>query len=269
MSGQTGLRAIITLLTDFGSRDEYVACLKGVILGINPAAVLVDLSHEVLPQDIRAGAFILAAAAPYFPPGTIHLAVVDPGVGTGRRALAARTRGQFWVGPDNGLFHLILAGRADLEVVSLENPVYFLPQVSATFHGRDLLAPVAAHLSLGVELSQLGPAVTDPVRLPWPEPLVSEKLMRGEIIYVDRFGNLVSNIAAAVLHSWLREGNFRLRAGKAALTRLHRTYGEAAPGEMVALMGSHGYLEIACALGSAARKLKAGVGLTLEVTREP
>jgi S-adenosyl-L-methionine hydrolase (adenosine-forming) len=268
MAGQTSPRGIITLLTDFGSRDEYAACLKGVILGINPAAVLVDLSHEVPPQDIRAGAFILAAVAPYFPPGTIHLAVVDPGVGSGRRALAARARGRFWVGPDNGLFHLILAGRDDLEVVSLENPAYFLPQVSATFHGRDLFAPVAAHLSLGVELSQLGPAVNNPVRLTWPEPLVSEKLMRGEIIYVDRFGNLVSNIAASVLNSWLRRGNFHLQAGKATLTRLHRTYEEAAPGEVVALVGSHGYLEIACVLGSAARKLKAGVGLTLEAIQE-
>ena len=259
--------AIITLLTDFGTRDEYVACMKGVILGLNPAVVLVDLSHEVPPQDIPAGAFILAAAAPYFPPGTLHLAVVDPGVGTGRRALAARSRGQFWVGPDNGLFHLIFAGQSDLELVSLENPAYFLPQVSATFHGRDLLAPVAAHLSLGVELRRLGPAFTDPVRLPWPEPVFTDALIRGEIIQVDRFGNLVSNIAVGDFQTWLRGGNFQLRMGPVGLTRLHRTYGEAAPGEVLALLGSHGYLELACAGDSAAGRLQAGVGLPLGIRR--
>ena len=258
---------IITLLTDFGTRDEYVACLKGVILGINPQAVLVDLSHEVPPQDIQAGAFILAAAAPFFPPGTIHLAVVDPGVGTGRRALAARGRGQVWVGPDNGLFHLIFAGRTDLELVSLENPAYFLPQVSATFQGRDLFAPVAAHLSLGVELGRLGPAFADPVRLPWPEPVLTATIIRGEIIQVDRFGNLVSNIAAGAFQAWLGGGDFQLTVGPIRLTRLHRTYGEAAPGEVLALMGSHGYLELACAGDSAAGRLQAGVGLPLELRR--
>jgi S-adenosylmethionine hydrolase len=274
MAGRTGTtakntpKAIITLLSDFGVRDEYVACLKGVILGLNPRVVLVDLSHEVPPQHIRSGAFLLAAAAPYFPPGTIHLAVVDPGVGTGRRALAARGRGQLWVGPDNGLFHLVFFGQTtDLEVVSLENPAYFLPQVSATFHGRDLFAPVAAHLSLGVDLRRLGPVITDPVRLPWPEPVLSPEVLRGEIIHVDRFGNLVSNIPAALFRTWRQGEDFRLRAGPLVLTRLRSTYGEAAPGEMLALAGSHGYVEIACAGGGAAARLKAGLGLPVEIRR--
>lgn len=256
---------IITLLTDFGTRDEYAACLKGVILGINPQAVLVDLTHEVPPQDIQTAALVLAAAAPYFPPGTIHLAVVDPGVGTARRGLAACGRGQLWVGPDNGLFHLIFAGRTDFEIVSLENPAYFLPQVSATFQGRDLFAPVAAHLSLKADLSALGPAITDPVRLPWPEPLFTPEIIIGEVIHVDRFGNLISNIAAADFFSWLRSGDFRLKVGPAVLTRLHRTYGEVAPGELLALVGSHGYLEIACSQESAAARLAAGAGLPLEI----
>jgi len=259
---------IITLLTDFGSRDEYVACLKGVILGLNPQAVLVDLSHEVPPQDIQAGALVLAAATPYFPPGTINLAVVDPGVGTGRRGLAARGRGQFWVGPDNGLFHLIFAGQTDIDIVSLENPVYFLPQVSPTFQGRDLFAPVAAHLSLGVELPRLGPTVTDPVRLPWPEPFFTAAILRGEIIYVDRFGNLVSNIAADAFHSWLKGENCQIKVGPVTLTRLHRTYGETAPGEVLALVGSHGFLEIACARGSAAARLRVAVGQPLNIRRQ-
>ena len=268
MAANTGVRAIITLLTDFGSRDAYAACMKGVILGLNPQAVLIDLSHEVPPRDIRAGAFILAGAAPYFPPGTIHLAVVDPGVGAGRRGLAARGRGQFWVGPDNGLFHLIFAGRSDIEIVSLENAAYFRPQISATFHGRDIFAPVAAHLSLGVELGRLGPAITDPVRLPWPEPVFTADNIRGEIIYVDRFGNLVSNITAGAFHDWLKGGNFQLKVGPERLTRLHRTYGEAATGALLALMGSHGYLEIACVGGSAAGRLQAGVSLPLEIRRD-
>jgi S-adenosyl-L-methionine hydrolase (adenosine-forming) len=269
MARGAGSRAFITLLSDFGVQDEYAACLKGVILGLNPQAVLVDLTHAVPPQNIRAGAFVLAAAAAYFPPGTIHLAVVDPGVGTSRRGLAAFGRGQFWVGPDNGLFHLIFAGRREFKIVSLENPDYFLPQVSPTFHGRDLFAPVAAHLSLGVELGLLGPPVTDPVRLSWPEPSVSAALIRGEIIHVDRFGNLVTNIAAGVWHAWLKgaEPKFRLQVGRRTLARLGRTYGEASPGELLALVGSHGYLEIALAGGSAADRLRVGTGLSVAVRR--
>jgi hypothetical protein len=268
MSTDSGAAALITLLSDFGARDEYAACLKGVILGLYPRAALVDLTHEVPPGDIPAGAFVLAAAAPYFPPGTIHLAVVDPGVGTSRRALAARGRGQFWVGPDNGLFHLAFAGRRDIEIVSLEDPAYFLPRVSATFHGRDIFAPVAAHLSLGMDLKRLGPGLTDPVRLPWPEPVFTPELIKGEIIHVDRFGNLVSNITVEAFRSWLRGDDFRLHAGPVVLTRLLRTYGEAAPGEVLALVGSQGCLELACARGSAAERLGAGLSLPVEIRRE-
>ena len=167
-------------------------------------------------------------------------------MGTGRRALAARGRGQFWVGPDNGLFHLIFAGQAAIStIVSLENPAYFLPQVSATFHGRDIFAPVAAHLSLGVDLDGLGPAVTDPVS-PLAGAGVHGRSIQGEIIHVDRFGNLVSNVPAERLPRLVERG-WRLQGGPLTLTRLGRTYGEAAPGEMLALVGSHGYLEIACA----------------------
>ena len=196
------VRPIITLLTDFGTRDAYVASMKGVILGLNREAVLVDLAHDLPPQDVRAGALVLLGAAPYFPPGTIHLAVVDPGVGGPRRALAARCRGQFWVGPDNGLFHLIFSQEMELSIVSLENPQFFRPRVSATFHGRDIFAPVAAHLSRGADLAQLGPTVTDPVALDFPSPVFTPEVVRGEIIYADRFGNLVSNVRAEELRTW-------------------------------------------------------------------
>jgi S-adenosylmethionine hydrolase len=261
-------RPVITLLTDFGTQDAYVGSMKGVILGLNPEAALVDLSHDLPPQDVVAGALVLAAAAPYFPAGAIHLAVVDPGVGSRRRALAARCRGQFWVGPDNGLFHLVFKASPDLRMVSLEDPAYFLPTVSATFHGRDILAPVAAHLSLGVELSRFGPAVTDPVSLDLPEPAFGPEEIRGEIVYVDRFGNLVSNLAASDLKDWLGDRKFCLQVGPLRLRGLARTYSEANPGEFLALLGSHGYLEIACVRDSAARRLGGGLGVTVEIHRE-
>jgi S-adenosylmethionine hydrolase len=260
--------AIITLLTDFGTRDAYVASMKGVILGLNPQAVLVDLTHEIPPQDVRAGALVLAAAAPYFPPGTIHLAVVDPGVGSRRRALAARARGQFWVGPDNGLFHLIFTGQTGAEIVALKNPAFFRPQGSATFHGRDVFAPVAAHLSLGVNLAHLGPRISDPLWLHFPAPEFHPGKVRGEIIYVDRFGNLVTNLAAAELQDWLGGRTPRLQLGGLILRGLARTYVDVAPGEFLALVGSHGFLEVACNQDSAANRLGAGVGLVVEIWKE-
>jgi S-adenosylmethionine hydrolase len=259
------VRALITLLTDFGTGDAYVASMKGVILSLNPDAVLVDLSHEVPPQDVRAGALILAAAAPYFPPNTIHLAVVDPGVGSARRALAAYCRGCFWVGPDNGLFHLIFCQASPLSIISLEDPVFFRPQVSATFHGRDIFAPVAAHLSLGVHLNRCGPRISDPVSLKWPEPKFSQEAIRGEIIYVDRFGNLVTNVRDSLMSAWQREPRISFRVGPVTIQGLSRTYADVSPGEFLALVGSHGFLEIACAMDNAAWRLKAGVGLTVEI----
>ncbi len=262
-------RPLITLLTDFGARDAYVASMKGVILSLNPAVTLVDLSHEVDPQDVRAGALILAEAAAYFPPGAIHLAVVDPGVGSRRRALAARCRGHYWVGPDNGLFHLIFRRAADLAVVSLTNPAYFRPRVAATFHGRDIFAPVAAHLSLGVDLAAFGPRVTDPVALNFPDPVFTPAAIKGEIIRVDRFGNLVSNVPAADLTAWLGRDRLHLRVGSLLFQGLSQTYTDAAPGEFLALTGSHGFLEIACAQGDAARRLQAAVGLPLEIRKTP
>jgi len=265
-------RPIITLLTDFGTKDHYAATLKGVILGLNPEVILVDLSHEVPPQDITAGAFVLAEAAPYFPPDTIHLAVVDPGVGTHRRGLAARCRGQYWVGPDNGLFHFVFAGQLpgssppgesgpECTIVSLETPSFFRPQISTTFHGRDVFAPVAAHLSLGVELGQLGPVLRTPVPLPLPEPEFTGEVARGQVIYIDRFGNLITNLPGETFLRWLGDRTlFRLQVAGVVLRRLSPTYAEVGPGEPLALLGSHGYLEIAVNRGNAASLLKARVG---------
>jgi hypothetical protein len=258
-------RPIITMLSDFGTRDAYVAAMKGVILGINPEVRLVDLTHEVPPHDIAAAAFVLAAAAPFFPEGTIHLAVVDPGVGSARRGLAAQARGQFCIGPDNGLFHFLFRHAPDLSVVSLENPAFFLPKVSATFHGRDIFAPAAAHLSMSLDLENLGPAISDPVLLPFGKPVFDGDLVEGEIVYVDRFGNLVSNIEWDDLVRWLDGGELRLEIKGLALNRLSRTYADGAPGEVLALGGSHGYLEIACNRANAADSLQAGRGTPISI----
>jgi S-adenosylmethionine hydrolase len=260
-------RHIITLLTDFGNQDPYVGAMKGVILSLNPEAVLVDLTHEVPPQDTIAGAFLLSEATPYFPPGSIHVAVVDPGVGTPRRALAAWAREQFWVGPDNGLFHLVFHKSPVLDLVSLENSEYFRGSVSRTFQGRDIFAPVAAHLSLGTPLQALGPFVTDPLALPWPEPSITPEAVRGEIVYVDGFGNLISNIRGSDLMAWLAEKSHVIILGSLTVKGLSSTYGDAAVGEFLALVGSHGYLEIACAGGNAARRLGMGKGRSLAVIR--
>ncbi len=260
-------RPIITLLSDFGTSDPYVAAMKGVILSIQPEATLVDLTHEVPPQDIIAGAFLLAGAAPYFPPRTIHLAVVDPGVGTQRRALAARARGQFWVGPDNGLFHLVFLKSGSLDIVSLEDPHYFRESVSPTFHGRDIFAPVAAYLAHGTPLSAFGPSLSDPTALPWPQPTYTPEAVRGEIVYVDGFGNLVSNIRGSDLMAWLGEETYVVILGSLTLKTLARTYGDVPHKEFLALVGSHGYLEIACSLGNAARRLGMGKGRSLAVVR--
>lgn len=260
-------RPVITLLTDFGTRDPYVAAMKGVILALHREATLVDLTHEVAPQDVVAGAFILAEATPFFPPGTIHVAVVDPGVGTQRRALAARALDSFWVGPDNGLFHLVFQESETLDLVSLENPRYFRESVSPTFQGRDIFAPVAAHLALGIPLHNFGPSITDPEVLPWPRPLFTPDAVRGEIVYADAFGNLLSNIKGSDLITWLGEKSCVIILGSLTLEGLSRTYGDVLVGQFLALIGSHGYLEIACAQGNAAQRLGVGRGRSLAVVR--
>jgi S-adenosylmethionine hydrolase len=256
---------LITLLTDFGLQDAYVGIMKGVILSLNPDARLVDLSHEVAPQEIMAAALMLQSAWSYFPHGTIHLAVVDPGVGSRRRAMAAACNGQFLVGPDNGLFSLIFAAHAPEIIINLENPRYFRPEISATFHGRDIFAPVTAHLSLGVALTELGPMLPDPVRLAWPVPKFKEAELIGQIVACDYFGNLISNIPFAELVSWLRERSARFCIQGREISHLVTTYSDMPPGALMALEGSHGYLEFACRNGSAAEVLGASPGTRVEV----
>ena len=192
---------IITLTTDFGDGDYYVGAMKGVILGIAPEAQLVDISHQIPPQDVLAAAFVLRHAAREFPPCTVHLAVVDPGVGTRRRPLALQSSGHLWVGPDNGLFSFVL-NQADSRVHEIARPDLGRPNPSSTFHGRDLFAPLAAYLCRGLDLADVGPPVADPVRLDESAPGKSADRIAGHIVHIDGFGNLVSNIAATDIAPW-------------------------------------------------------------------
>jgi S-adenosylmethionine hydrolase len=255
---------IITLTTDFGTSSPFAAAVKGVILSINPAARVVDLSHEVPPHDLRHAAFFLAEALPYFPPGTLHVVVVDPEVGTGRNILYVSVAGQRLLVPDNGCWTLLAEGHAQpLRVLRVAEPRFWRPTVSNTFHGRDIFAPVAAYLSLGVNPADLGPPVTSWRELAWPAPARRPDGITGEVIFVDHFGNLITNICGTTLSTCPPAARVSVAAGAEA--RRVRAYADAAPGELVALVSSSGLLEVAVVQGSAARRLSAGAGTPVRV----
>lgn len=262
----TGTAAIVTLTTDFGDRDAWVAAMKGVILGIARAArqtvELVDVTHEVAPHDVVEGALALEAAVPFFPPGTVHLAVVDPGVGTDRRGLVLAAREQVFVGPDNGLFtpFLALDGWEAWEVAA---PEYRRSAVSRTFHGRDVFAPAAAHIATGVAPSRLGPPVTDPIRLAWPEASLAGGDVAGVVLHADRFGNLVTSIRADAVGAL---SGARVRVAGRTMPVVG-TYGDLERGTLGALLGSSGRVEVTVREGSAARVLRARRGTPVVVSR--
>lgn len=262
------MSAIITLTTDFGTRDAYVAEMKGVILEIAAAAGrpihLVDVTHDVAAHDVTEGALALDAAAPYFPAGSIHLAVVDPGVGTDRRGLVVQTDRALLVGPDNGLFTPFLDGSTAWHAWELRAPEYRLASVSRTFHGRDVFAPAAAHLASGVAPERLGPRILDPVRLSWPTVRAVAGAVAGAVLHVDRFGNLVTSIRAETLEELGRAARIRLGGRPLPLVG---TYGDLEPGQAGALIGSSGRLEVAVREGSAAARFKARRGTPVVVSR--
>jgi S-adenosylmethionine hydrolase len=262
------LSAIITLTTDFGTRDAYVAEMKGVMLDIAASAgqslSLIDLTHEVAAHDVTEGALALDAAAPFFPRGTIHLAVIDPGVGTDRRGLVVRTDRALLVGPDNGLFTPFLEGARLWEAWELRAEEYRLSAVSRTFHGRDIFAPAAAHLAAGVAPERFGPPVRDPVRQSWPTVRAVAGAVAGAVLHVDRFGNLVTSIRAETLDEVGRGARIRLGGRPLPLVG---TYGELEEGQAGALVGSSGRLEIAVREGSAAARFKARRGTPVVVSR--
>jgi hypothetical protein len=248
--------AIITLTTDFGLVDGYVGIMKGVILGIARDAVLVDVSHEIPPQDVREAIYVLESATPYFPDGTIHLAIVDPGVGSSRRPLIVQTQRACYVGPDNGLFTRPLAG-LDAQSWELDRPEFWLPQISRTFHGRDIFAPAAAHLANGVPAERLGHPISDPVRLELFRPARQpDGRVDGQVVHVDQFGNLITDIPA----EWVADGRWLCRVGGEVITRLSGTYADASPGALVALVSSGDTVEIAERDGNAARRLGVKAG---------
>ena len=259
---------IITLTTDFGAVDWFVGTMKGVILGLQPRAHLVDITHEIAAGDIRAGAFALAASYKFFPKRTVHVAVIDPGVGSGRRAIAVQTVNYFFVGPDNGVLSLALAREKIKAVHQITNEQLFLHPVSNTFHGRDVFAPVAANLSKGLPLGNVGASIKEFVKLSSPEPQRTANSIKGEIAYIDRFGNAITNVGNATLTSLVERSCEIVVKGK-PLCALEPFYQAVPHRKPVAVPGSSGFLELALNGGSAAKKFNLRVGQAVIVRGKP
>ncbi len=258
-------KPIITLLTDFGTKDHYVASMKGTILNINPRCSLIDITHHASPHDIKEGAFLLANAYSFFPKGTIHLSVVDPGVGGVRKPVLFVTENFFFVGPDNGLFTFVPKGERVEKVIALTNPKYFLSPLSTTFHGRDLFAPVAAHLSLGVKPEAFGPELDSWVEIDFEKPRIREGRLIGEILHIDVFGNLITNIDREQFFHFIKNHSFAIRTGGKTIRDLKEGYWEGKGRELIALIGSGGLLEISVREGNAQEMLKVKRGDRIQI----
>jgi len=236
---------IITLLTDFGTEDSYVGAMKGVILSINPDATIIDISHQIPPQDIIAGAFVLSQAAPFFPKGTVHIAVVDPGVGGKRKPILIETDKYFFVGPDNGIFDIALQNERIRRKIHLTNKNYFLGYISSTFHGRDIFSPVAAYLSLGIDPALFGKKIKTLTSLDVKKPFAKDGKITGRIIHIDRFGNLITNIDEGLLKKVFKNRIFEVEVCDNIIKRFVPSYTNAKQGEPIGLIGSSGLMEIA------------------------
>lgn len=256
---------LITLLTDFGTQDTFVGVLKGVIHRISPDVTTVDLTHHVPPQDIAAGAFALGVSHAYFPPGTVHLAIVDPGVGTSRRPVAAHIGECVYVCPDNGLLSHVLAQETLHEAVTLDNAQYHLSSVSRTFHGRDIFAPVAAHLAAGVPLANLGTPLDSLMTFPLSRPDVLPEHTVSHIVYIDVFGNVFLDVTKDILDTW---EEFQIDIPGQRVDGPVDSYSAVSDGQPLVLFGSSGYLEIAVRNGNAARQFRLRVGDTLLLCRK-
>ncbi|MBI1337824.1 MAG: hypothetical protein GC164_12805 [Phycisphaera sp.] len=262
---------VITLTTDFGQVGTFVGQMKGAILALNPNQPIVDFCHTVERHDILSGAVTLEAVLGVFPNGSVHVAVVDPGVGSNRRAIAIRTDAGYFIGPDNGLFTTVLERTHLQSAVCLDNPRYHRHQTSHTFHGRDIFAPVAAHIANGVALEQIGSPVSDLVRIDIPKPEELGNVLAVQVIAVDSFGNLVTNLNAARLNQWVKEvqpTDIRIAVGLTTVLGIHKTFSDVEPDRLVAYVGSSGYLEVAVRDGNAAQSLgvSRGAVITLEKT---
>lgn len=257
---------IVTLLTDFGLKDGNVGVMKGVILDIIPNVKIADISHYIQPQNVQQGAVVIERASAYFPPDTVHVLVVDPGVGTARRAIAAHIGNQYYVAPDNGILTYVIKRAEDagdaIEIVNLNQPAYWLPEVSNVFHGRDIFSPVGAHIANGVPLSRLGDPIDDVIRIRIPVVEVADNALKGEIIIIDNFGNLLTNILREHLDSienpLFQVGDFQIKG-------LAQTFGSKKPGELVAVIGEANELTISVVNGNAQERTRAQLGDVIEV----
>jgi S-adenosylmethionine hydrolase len=259
-------RPILTLTTDFGASDHYVGAMKGVILSICPQAQIVDICHQVTPFEIAAGAYTIAQAYACFPKRTVHVVVVDPGVGTTRRPILVEAAGQYFVGPDNGVLSMVCA-REQYKVRHIANARYFRHPVSATFHGRDIFAPVAAHVAAGVPLSRIGKPIQDYLRAEFAQPQRSgDRAWTGAILKIDRFGNIVTNFHIRDFPALSSPAVIVVAIGRRKIAALARNYAEYKPGELFAIVGSSGYLEISMNRGSAAEKLGCKTGQPVKLT---
>lgn len=259
----------IVLLTDFGFKDSYVGVMKGVIRSICRDADIIDLSHNIMPQDVAEAAFVLGTSCRYFPEGAIFTCVVDPGVGTERAVLCMRSGGQFFLAPDNGLLSVIVEERGRDEVRKVTAEQYFLKDASMTFHGRDIFAPLAAHLAGGLEMSKLGPATENIRKLRLPKPVrAADGSLRGEVVYIDQFGNLITNIRRATMARSLDApaDKVQTRVKRRKVRGVSTTYSDRKEGELLALIGSSGYLEVAVNRGSAAELLGCEKGETVTLS---
>jgi len=256
-------RPIITLTTDFGTKDGYVGAVKGVIKRINLQAEVMDITHQLESFDVLAAAFSLRSSSAYFPQGTVHLAVVDPGVGSERQPLLVRTESFVFVGPDNGIFSFVYDSQKITDIIHLSNREYFLADVSSTFHARDIFAPVAAYVTLGVDINEFGTPATECLRLLIPEPKVTGNTLTGEVIHIDGFGNLITNIGADLLHG---KSVASVTIGRKRIGRISRSYFDISTGQAGALIDSSGFLEIAMNQGNAQRDLGAKIGTGVKVS---
>jgi S-adenosylmethionine hydrolase len=248
------MRNFITLTTDFGLQDYYVSAMKAVMLGIAPEARFVDVSHDIPSQDIMAGSWVLKNSAMLFPSDTVHTVVIDPGVGTERNPIAMKVEDQFFVGPDNGIFSLLTADR-EYTAVRLTKKQYLREHHSDTFHGRDIFAPAAAHLSRGVPLEELGEPLEELVSYRWMQPIADKDGLEGNIIHIDKFGNLITNIPHGLIKDAIVDRRVKIYVGNAILSDIKPTFGAVAEGEPVAYIGSAGMLEIAINKGDAEEML--------------
>lgn len=248
------MNRIIALLTDFGVQDSFAGVMKGVIAKINPEAQVLDLNHEIPPQNIRRAAFELLVSVPYFPAGTLFVCVVDPGVGSQRRIIFAQTKNHFFIAPDNGLLSWVFKKEKPEKIIAVQNQRYFLKPVSHTFQGRDIFASVAGHWSRGVAIDKFGKSIRSYQKIVFPNPTHSKNKISGEILWIDRFGNLITNLPNSLVSS---SKKFTLQVKNKLIRGVSNSYAQAKVGELLFLEGSHGFIEIALRNGSAAHLLKA------------